>query len=65
MQGLLGRVVDRLPGARHGHDGRAGAIAALDVGNRIREGAGRDARVGVLMAAWSGSSAASAASARA
>ena len=35
MQGLLGRVVDRLPGARRGQDGQAGAIAALDVGTEF------------------------------
>ncbi|MDP9270947.1 MAG: hypothetical protein M3P14_08265 [Chloroflexota bacterium] len=35
MQGLLGRVVDRLPGSRRGQDGQAGAIAALDVGTEF------------------------------
>jgi len=35
MQGLLGRVVNRLPGGRRRQDGQSGAIAALDVGTEF------------------------------
>jgi cell division protein FtsA len=35
MQGLMGRVVDRLPRSRRGQDGQSNVIAALDVGTEF------------------------------
>ena len=64
MQGLVGRVVDRLAGGRVAARTDPGAIAALDVGTEFAKALVVTTEPGRRWRAWSASCAGSGASAR-